>query len=51
MTEELIKPFLEGVTMRQAIEEKKLFIIDLAILESCPAKTEKHVVSDFLLSY
>lgn len=46
VTEELIKPFLEGMTMRQAMKENKLFIIDLAILEGCPAITEKYVVSD-----
>ncbi|XP_056021362.1 allene oxide synthase-lipoxygenase protein-like [Ostrea edulis] len=33
VTEEMIKPFLEGLTISQAIADKRLFIIDLDILE------------------
>ncbi|XP_056021366.1 polyunsaturated fatty acid 5-lipoxygenase-like [Ostrea edulis] len=33
VTEEMIKPFLEGLTLSQAINDKRLFIIDLNILE------------------
>ncbi|XP_052089750.1 allene oxide synthase-lipoxygenase protein-like [Mytilus californianus] len=36
----MIKPFLEGKTIKQAIEGKKLFMTNLAILEDCPTRTE-----------
>ena len=42
----MVKPFLEGKTIAQAMADKRLFIIDLAILEGCPAKSEDIVVSD-----
>lgn len=45
VTEEMIKPFLEGKTMTQAIDENKLFIVDLYILEGCPTKRDDLVVS------
>ena len=41
----MIKPFLEGKTMSQAMDGKKLFIVDLAILEDCPTKRDDLVVS------
>ncbi|CAG2249786.1 ALOX5 [Mytilus edulis] len=44
VTEEMVKPFLEGKTIEEAMKEKRLFIIDLALLEGCPAKTEDLVV-------
>ncbi|CAG2234156.1 ALOX5 [Mytilus edulis] len=45
VTEDMIKPFLEGKTMSQAMDGKKLFIVDLAILEGCPTKHDYLVVS------
>ncbi|XP_062589056.1 polyunsaturated fatty acid 5-lipoxygenase-like [Saccostrea cucullata] len=33
VTEEMIKPFLDGLTLSQAISDKRLFIIDLEILD------------------
>ncbi|CAC5374176.1 ALOX5 [Mytilus coruscus] len=45
VTEDMIKPFLEGKTMTQAIDGKKLFIVDLAILEDCPTKREDLVMT------
>lgn len=42
----MVKPFLEGKTIEEAMKEKRLFIIDLALLEGCPAKTEDLVVSN-----
>ncbi|XP_052075776.1 allene oxide synthase-lipoxygenase protein-like [Mytilus californianus] len=52
VTYEMVKPFLEGKTIEQAMEEKRLFIIDLAILEGCPAKTEDiFITCPFALFY
>ncbi|XP_052089710.1 allene oxide synthase-lipoxygenase protein-like isoform X2 [Mytilus californianus] len=45
VTEDMIKPFLEGKTMKQAMDDKKLFIVDLAILEDCPTKSEDLVMT------
>ncbi|XP_063398550.1 polyunsaturated fatty acid 5-lipoxygenase-like [Mytilus trossulus] len=45
VTEEMVKPFLEGKTIEEAMKEKRLFIIDLALLEGCPAKTEDLVIT------
>ncbi|XP_071127123.1 allene oxide synthase-lipoxygenase protein-like isoform X1 [Mytilus edulis] len=52
VTEEMVKPFLEGKTIAQAMADKRLFIIDLAILEGCPAKSEDIVITcPFALFY
>ncbi|VDI48217.1 Hypothetical predicted protein [Mytilus galloprovincialis] len=40
VTEDMIKPFLEGKTLKQAIEGKRLFMTNLAILEDCPTRTD-----------
>ncbi|XP_076117178.1 allene oxide synthase-lipoxygenase protein-like isoform X2 [Mytilus galloprovincialis] len=40
VTENMIKPFLEGKTIKQAIKDKRLFMTNLAILEDCPTRTE-----------
>ncbi|CAC5367930.1 ALOX5 [Mytilus coruscus] len=40
VTEDMIKPFLEGKTIKQAIEDKQLFMTNLAILEDCPTRIE-----------
>ncbi|XP_071128944.1 polyunsaturated fatty acid 5-lipoxygenase-like [Mytilus edulis] len=45
VTEEMVKPFLEGKTLEEAMKENRLFIIDLALLEGCPAKTEDLVIT------
>jgi len=41
----MLKPLLEEKTIKQTIAGKRLFIIDLAILEGVPAKTSELVVS------
>ncbi|CAC5359681.1 ALOX5 [Mytilus coruscus] len=43
VTEDIIRPFLEGKTMRQAMDGNRLFIIDLGILEDCPT-LRKYIV-------
>ncbi|CAC5374175.1 ALOX5 [Mytilus coruscus] len=45
VTEDMIKDFLENKTMKQAMDGKKLFIVDLAILEDCPTKRKDLVMT------
>ncbi|CAC5359680.1 ALOX5 [Mytilus coruscus] len=45
VTEDMIKPFLEGKTMKQVMDDKKLFIINLSILEDCQTKREDLVMT------
>lgn len=44
VTDEELKPFLEGMTISEAISKKRLFIIDLEVLEGITC-VEGHVVS------
>ncbi|XP_071127740.1 allene oxide synthase-lipoxygenase protein-like [Mytilus edulis] len=44
VTEDMIKPFLEGKTLKQAIEGKRLFMTNLAILEDCPTRSENLIM-------
>ena len=34
--DDLLSPFLEGLSLEQAIERKKLFMVDLGIVEGIP---------------
>ena len=43
--DDVLKPLLEGKTIEQTIAEKRLFIVDLAILEGVPTKNDELVVS------
>ncbi|XP_063413651.1 allene oxide synthase-lipoxygenase protein-like [Mytilus trossulus] len=51
VTEIMVKPFLEGKTMKQAMDAKRLFIIDMAILEGCPTTGESIMTCPFALFY
>ncbi|CAC5367932.1 ALOX5 [Mytilus coruscus] len=52
VTEDMIILFLEGKTMKQAMDSKRLFIIDLAILEDCPTQSKDLVMAcPFALFY
>lgn len=42
--DEMLKPLLEGKTIKQTIDGKRLFIVDLAILEGVSAKTSEMVI-------
>ena len=41
----MLKPLLEEKTIEQTIKEKRLFFVNLAILEGVPTKTTELVVS------
>ena len=42
----MLKPFLEGMSLQDAIASKRLFIVDYEILEGVPTKSEEYIVSD-----
>ena len=42
----MLESLMDGKTIKQAINAKRLFIVDLAILEGVPAKTPDLVVSE-----
>ena len=43
VTAEMLKPFLEGWTMKQIIEAKRLYYVDLKIVEDLPTKDDNEV--------
>ncbi|XP_038044498.1 polyunsaturated fatty acid 5-lipoxygenase-like isoform X2 [Patiria miniata] len=45
VTDELVAPFLEGMTIQEAIEKKKLYYVDYEILLKLPVKQGTPVVS------
>ena len=40
ITAEMLRPFLEGWTMKQIVEAKRLFMVDLKILEDLTTKDD-----------
>ena len=45
VNDEMLRPLLDGKTIKQTIGEKRLFIVNLDILEGVPEKSSKLVVS------
>jgi hypothetical protein len=45
VTEETLKPFLEGWTVQQVIKSNRLFLVDLKIMKGIPVKSEEFIVS------
>ena len=43
VTAEMLRPFLEGWTLKQIIDAKRLFLVDLKILEKIPTKNNRPV--------
>lgn len=43
VTAEMLRPFLEGWTMKQIIEAKRLFVVDLKILKNLPTVNGRKV--------
>ncbi|XP_064609700.1 polyunsaturated fatty acid 5-lipoxygenase-like isoform X2 [Liolophura sinensis] len=44
VTEEMVKPFLEGLTLNEAIQQNRLFIVDLKINEDVPCQNDSFVL-------
>jgi len=57
VTAEMLRPFLEGWTLKQIIDAKRLFLVDLKILGKIPTKNNRPVghvlsiVSAFVLDF
>ena len=49
VTAEMLKGFLEGWTLKQIIEAKRLYYVDLKIAEDLPTKDENEVIDVQLL--
>ena len=45
ITAEMLRPFLEGWTLKQIIEAKRLYYVDLKILDNLPTKDDNPVSS------
>ena len=46
VTDVMLQPFLEGWPLHQVIEAKRLFMVDLEILQGLPCKSEEYVVNN-----
>ena len=44
VTSDMVKPFLEGLSLQDALVAKRLFIVDYEILEGVPTKDSEYVV-------
>jgi len=44
VTAEMLRPFLEGWTLKQIIDAKRLFVVDLKILQKIPTKDNRPVL-------
>ena len=45
VTAEMLRPFLEGWTLKQIIDAKRLFIVDMKILDKLPTKDNRPVMA------
>jgi len=43
VTAEMLRPFLEGWTLKQIIDAKRLFLVDMKILEKISTKDNRPV--------
>ncbi|XP_023930539.1 allene oxide synthase-lipoxygenase protein-like [Lingula anatina] len=51
VTAEMVEPFLEGLTLKQALDAKRLFIIDLKILEGIRHNPETEIGAPLVLFF
>jgi len=47
VTAEMLRPFLEGWTLKQIIDAKRLFLVDMKILHKIPTKDNRPVRRTF----
>lgn len=43
VTDEMVAPFIDGLTIQEAIEKKILYIVDLSILDGIKCKNDRTV--------
>lgn len=51
VTAEMLRPFLEGWTMKQIIEAKRLFVVDLKILKNLPTVNKRKLCAPIALFF
>jgi arachidonate 5-lipoxygenase len=51
VTEEMLKPFLEGWSLQQVLDAKRLFIVDHKILEGLPCRDGFSVSIEYLMFF
>ena len=49
VTAEMLKPFLEGWSLKQIIEAKRLFYVDFKILDDLKTKDDNEVIAPYYL--
>ena len=51
VTSEMVEPFLEGITLSEAIEKNMIYIVDLQVLEGVQCKDDKELCCPLALFY
>lgn len=51
VTNEMVQPFLEGMTLKEALEKNRIFICDLELLENIKCKDDRTLCSPIALFY
>lgn len=51
VTDEMVRPFLEGLTLQEALDSNKIFIVDLGILDKLKYSTGRAICTPFALFF
>ncbi|KAL4218062.1 Arachidonate 5-lipoxygenase [Mactra antiquata] len=51
VTDEMLEPFLEGLSLPLALSDRRIFIIDYEILQDCPKQEDVHVCAPIALFF
>lgn len=51
VTDEMLEPFLEGLSLTLALSDRRIFIIDYEILENCPTRPDIHICDPMALFF
>lgn len=51
VTNDMVEPFLEGLTLPLALSDRKMFIVDHEVLQDCPTLTDYTVCAPMALFY
>ena len=51
MTDDMVEPFLEGLTLTHALSDRRIFIVDHEILQDCPSMPDLTICAPFALFF
>lgn len=51
VTDDMLEPFLEGLTLPLALSDRRVFIVDYDILENCPSRPDTKVCAPMALFF